>query len=123
MIIRNREKPRPVGTSQSSQMGDCPFSSISQAGPEAEGMLDLRSRGWYSRRMGDPSNVELGSQSISVKEGHTVTASPAFTACIYCPGCRENGDLKVQVSSVSVMEARGSDVLVTVIHVKLQVMS
>lgn len=76
MIIRNREKPRPVGTSQSSQMGDCPFSSISQAGPEAEGMLNLRSRGWYSRRMGDPSNVELGSQSISVKEGHTVTASP-----------------------------------------------
>lgn len=104
MIIRNREKPRPVGTSQSSQMGDCPFSSISQAGPEAEGMLDLRSRGWYSRRMGDPSNVELGSQSISVKEGHTVTASPAFTACIYCPGCRENGDLKVQRWT----EARGS---------------
>ena len=67
-------------------------------------MLDLRSRGWYSRRMGDPSNVELGSQSISVKEGHTVTASPAFTACIYCPGCRENGDLKVQRWT----EARGS---------------
>ena len=48
---------------------------LSQAGPEAEGVLDLRSRGWYSMRMGDPPNVELSSQSISVKEGHTVTAS------------------------------------------------
>lgn len=75
MIIRSREKPRPVGTLQRSTC-DCPFSSISQVGPEAEGMLDLRSHDWYSGRMGEPSSVELSSQSIRVQEGHTVTASP-----------------------------------------------